>query len=189
MSTPAAHVMAGLTYYLATEPVPAPRRDWQRLVFFSILSILPDLDFLPVFLLGFERANRLHHTYTHTLGFAVAAAIIIAPMWWRWRGGSLWRRAIDVFSLQALHLLVDSLTRDTRPPIGSMVFWPLSKTYVIAPVQVFMGVYKPNLAGVFSLYNVLSVMMDILVVSVPMVLILALRGGAWRGRLHGGRAG
>lgn len=176
MSAPTSHILAGVAYYAATTPSFAPRRDWKFLVGLSVLSILPDLDFLPVFFIGFENANNLHHTYSHTVLFAVIVSLVIGTLLWRLRGG-LWTKRVGMIGIiMGSHLLIDYLTKDTRPPIGTKLLWPFSDALFNSPISIFQGVAKKNLASVISWYNVMSMSVDVVVVGTIIVAILLLRG-------------
>jgi membrane-bound metal-dependent hydrolase YbcI (DUF457 family) len=98
------------------------------------LAAAADLDLLARFVDG----RSHHHEITHSLGFAVAVGVAVG-LWARWRH---WPDAVRTGGLAglawSLHGLVDFMSRDTNPPFGPMLLWPLSNQYWISPIIMFL---------------------------------------------------
>jgi inner membrane protein len=136
----------------------------------TFLALAPDLDFLPGLLVG--RPALYHHGVSHSLGFALAAALAAALLL-RFEG---WSRR-EVFLLAFLsylsHLLLDLVGPDGRPPYGIPVFWPLSPTFLHSPVTLLLGVrHAPTTdasvlewaAGIFQWVNLLAIAVELVLV-------------------------
>ena len=137
MATPLGHSLAGYAIcQFATPKASYPSRDWQLL---SIsMANLPDLDFLPGFLIG--RPALYHQGITHSVGFALLISLGTAIIC------RLHRKPFSAaFSLCFLsylsHLLLDMLSPDGRLPYGIPLLWPLSSVYFTGPVALLLGVH------------------------------------------------
>jgi len=132
MPLPVAHALAGATLYKGLD---ADGRwvAWRRLLLAVVLANAADLDMIPGILLG--EPNRYHHVgFSHSLLFALAAGLLVGAVlaaagkgWPLWRGPRpQWAAtALMVGLLLASHVVLDSLTHDTRIPVGVPMFWPV----------------------------------------------------------------
>ena len=122
--------------------------SWKTLLLFVILANLPDLDFLPGFLLG--EPNRFHHHYwSHSLGAAVVVGCLTALIFCgRDRGRFVWQMLL--FSgIYFSHVALDTLSSDLKEPFGVPMFWPFSEAYIVSPVLIFMSIQKVDTSGGF----------------------------------------
>lgn len=163
MASPVGHALIGLSAYT----IGVRCRFWTpgraTLLAITAVSLLPDLDFLPVLFIGFDKANQLHHVYTHTLGFCLLGGVL-GGMAAQYTGRFSFKIGfLASFSLLTLHLLADTLCFDNRPPYGAMIFWPLSERYLVSPVSVFMGVAKQDWRTLFGWYNVISITWEMII--------------------------
>jgi inner membrane protein len=142
MASPVGHTLAGWIGYLAVDGRPVAQ-GWRTLILCAAAANLADADFLPGILLGV--ADRFHHGASHSLG---AALLVGLAAWFRLRceprGG---REALVVGALHLSHVLIDWITRDTRPPVGMPLFWPLSERYFAPVLTIFFDIRRESGAG------------------------------------------
>ena len=155
MCTPVGHTLAGLSV-LNWQTTKGRSQSWMRILWIAIAANLPDIDFLFGWFSG--NPNQYHQEMTHSLLFTAG---MVGIVWW------LARSSFDGFPLHGLlmlaaaaglHLLLDILGSDTRPPVGIPLFWPFSEIRVSSPWSVFPSVYKSSDSSTFirsllSLHN------------------------------------
>ena len=145
MPLPVAHSLMGyaigesLRFRLA-------RSFWMNAFIFMVLANLPDIDFLPGFLLG--SPNMYHHHQAHSLGFAAAVGILGGGCWWL-RQRRFWPGFGLVFATVSSHLVLDLLTQDFSDPHGMMLLWPLTSEFYDVPWKIFLAVNKSNQSADF----------------------------------------
>ncbi len=190
MPLPVGHALAGIGLQRAW-PGLFFRRGWHDALFCVLLANLPDADFLPGLLLG--RPNLFHHGAFHSLGAALAVALLTAGMFRLANRRSAPQRrrtrplAAAAFLILSSHLLLDYFTIDRVPPFGLPLLWPVSGRYFIASRPIFLDVTRSPDAGDFfisilSRHNLAAALRE-----------AALVGGAafclalWRARRDGRR--
>ena len=166
MPSPVGHSMGalalmGLVRFLGLTrrrtPTPAPARlqldlrsqfalwVWAALLIFAANA--PDLDFVPGILVG--EPDRFHHGPAHSLG----GALIFSALVWVLARQVRPKQALPIALLLGLgfmsHLFLDMCSMDTRAPNGVPLFWPLSSTYIMLPVPVFMDIQRNTAASNF----------------------------------------
>jgi membrane-bound metal-dependent hydrolase YbcI (DUF457 family) len=118
MPLPLAHALIGASIAgaLIGHDTPAQRT---KLLAAAAVSVMPDLDFIPVWFMGYER--DIHRGFTHSIGFGGAVAMVIFLALGRER----WREAA-AYSLALLsHGILDALsTVDGR---GIALLWPFAE--------------------------------------------------------------
>jgi membrane-bound metal-dependent hydrolase YbcI (DUF457 family) len=140
------HSLSGYLIYLGTERTRS-LRAWKIILLYLLCANLPDLDYLPGYLLG--RPNLYHHGISHSIGLAIVVGLAAAgAVHWRKRQGA-GRVFLIVFGLYFGHVLLDTLIVDTSPPYGVQLLWPLSRKYFISPVLIFPTVYKADTSNAF----------------------------------------
>ena len=107
-------------------------------------AVVPDLDLL----LG------EHREWSHSVGAALLAGAIVWLIVRRWRWGAA------VALAWASHVLLDWLSNDTRPPIGVMAFWPFTREYYKASIEIFPAVSRTCCGARFWKYNVRAVAIE-----------------------------
>ncbi len=136
MPTPLAHGLAGLIVHVLSARDRGELRDPWRLGVTVGAAVLPDVDL--VFRLVDGRNQ--HDAETHSIGFALLAAVTAAAVFTLLR----WRRplllALAVFCAWSSHLVLDYLNVDTSPPIGLLALWPFSSAYYKSPLPIFMDI-------------------------------------------------
>ncbi|MCO6400711.1 MAG: metal-dependent hydrolase [Verrucomicrobia bacterium] len=108
----------------------------------------PDLDFLPGIAIG--NLNAFHQTYSHSLSFAAAFALLLAWLYRRWPARRAWAW---LFLLVCSHLVADLFSVDTRPPIGIAALWPFTSETFIAPFSIFQPLRKAEWADIIQWHN------------------------------------
>ena len=168
MPTPIGHGLAGIAAGWAVARPAAPGRYiLVQSVMLACLGAAPDLDLL----VGH------HSAQAHSLGAAAIVATIAAGSGWPLADARarIWWAA---FAAWATHPLLDALAVDTSPPIGVMVFWPFSSTYVQTGLSVFAPVSRAYDAPGFFEHTVLAVAREVLIVGLAVFAAWRLRGRA-----------
>jgi inner membrane protein len=187
MPSPVLHTAAGLALYYLDRPASTLHR-WRVASLVVLAALLPDVDFLVGLLMG--QPNRFHGGFTHSLGAAVAAGAILGMLAARRR----LRVGLLCLLAYASHVLLDSLTRDGRPPLGVPIFWPLTGAYFNFPLiaGIRHGLDHASVSGflraTFSSVNLRTLLIEL---GIGLAMIAASLGiGRIRGRqgsLHRGR--
>jgi len=118
MPLPVAHVVVGACMAEALLPSDAPRRN-RTILLLACLTVAPDLDFIPVWLLDFER-GAWHRGFTHSVAFAALAGCLLAIAF----GHRRIRMAIVCALVLMSHGMLDALT--TIGGGGVELLWPFS---------------------------------------------------------------
>ena len=116
------------------------------------LSLCPDLDLLSALWLGLKGAARYHHTYTHTLPFALFAGLIVGGLYWVISGKWYWAKVWGSAVLVSIHVLGDLITRYVAVEGGIMLWWPFSSEFLQGP-PIFLEIYQSSLSTLFSMAN------------------------------------
>ncbi len=136
MPSPLGHALAGLTVHVWSASDPRELRERSRALVVVGAALVPDLDLL----LRWVDGRNHHQQHTHSLGFAVAAALLVAVLA-RGRG---WARpmtlGLAVGAAWASHVLLDLMAVDTHPPVGVMALWPASSSHFHASWPLFLDI-------------------------------------------------
>jgi membrane-bound metal-dependent hydrolase YbcI (DUF457 family) len=168
MPLPLAHSLIGATLAEALLPSDTERRN-RLIAFAACLAVLPDLDFLFVWLLDFDR--DWHRGFTHSIGFALCCGGLMAITAW----GRHRTRQVAVCTLTLLsHGLLDALT--TVNGRGVQLLWPLSctrfKAGIFAPTE--LGLPMDNFAQVLQ-YLLKATLIEAVVLIPVFVAVMAIR--------------
>jgi inner membrane protein len=170
MATPIGHSLAGYAVYRFS----APTADADRVhlaCLCILLSVAPDLDFLPGVLMG--QPALYHQGVSHSLGFALLVSLTLAGIYTLrgWAFSTIFQLS---FFAYASHLALDFFGPDGRPPYGIPLLWPLSMEYFISPVPLLLGVRHVHstsasirewVDGIFVLYNAGAILLEITLVT------------------------
>ena len=153
MPSPVGHALGGIAIGWHV----SPRQNLRTAVVLAAVAIAPDLDLV----------FGTHREISHSIGAAVAAGIValIATRSPRW--------GMAIALAWASHVLFDWLSNDTRPPIGVMALWPLTRDYYKAAIEVFPPVSRRYWESRFWIYNLRAVVVEVVILG-PLCL-LALR--------------
>jgi membrane-bound metal-dependent hydrolase YbcI (DUF457 family) len=153
MPSPVGHALGGIAIGWHA----SPRQNLQTAAVLAVVAIAPDLDLV----------FGTHREISHSLGAALAAGIValVATKSPRW--------ALAIALAWASHVALDWLSNDTRPPIGVMALWPLTRAYYKAPIEIFPPVSRRYWEARFWIYNLRAVVMEVLVLGPLFVLSMA----------------
>ena len=122
------HVAVGMAAARLSRPRP-PAPLVAPMVFWSLLSMLPDADVLG-FTLGISYHNPLgHRGATHSIVFSLAGGVAAGLCARRLRLPAL-RTGATAFAVLVSHPLLDTLTDGG---LGCALFWPFDQTRYFAP--------------------------------------------------------
>lgn len=121
MPFPIAHTLTGLMINNLAPRIPR-KPLYMEILMVVFLANLPDLDFIPVFIL---QSVKWHRTFTHSFLFALLASMLATYIFW---GSWQWKRWLVYLSILLSHPILDSLTCPLISTNGVMFFWPFSMT-------------------------------------------------------------
>jgi membrane-bound metal-dependent hydrolase YbcI (DUF457 family) len=157
MPSPFAHITAGYFIYRAVKdklPENSTSRLWllpTKLLVFTGLSILPDIDTLPGLIYG--DMHGFHNNYTHSLVSGLIVALVFSVLLSKLFKTSFRSWFPAALASYELHVLMDYFTSER----GVKLFWPLYPERVVAPVKLFVGFQWGlglfNLAHLWTLFT------------------------------------
>lgn len=148
MPSPIGHALGGIACAWPLLPAVARERSAVRTALIvGAIAAAPDLDLL---------VND-HRGPGHSLGAAVIAGVVVWIVTRRIRWGAAAAAA------WASHVLLDWLGTDTRPPIGIMALWPISRAYFEAPLHLFPAISRRYWLSEFWYYNAKAVLVEVAV--------------------------
>jgi inner membrane protein len=169
MPSPIGHSLMGYILHRATAR-PGSTHSWSTIALYLFAANAPDLDFIPGLFVG--QLSKFHHGPSHSIGFALLFAAIVAVCFRRTT-----RVLVIAFSLYLSHVLLDYLIQDPSPPHGVPLFWPFSYEYYMAPFAFFRRFdYASHsldslLSPMFTLHNLLTVFLEI-VLLLPLLIVV-----------------
>ncbi len=169
MATPLGHALAGLAAGTAASGGRTILGPWQDLVFFTVVALLPDLDFIPGLLTG----QNYHQGPSHSLLAALLVAILCG-LWGRTRGHG-WLLAWCGGVVCLSHLAVDYLTLDKLPPYGLPLLWPFSPEHMTAKHAIFLDVKRHSLTWAVIAHDLKAMAWELLLLGPLAALALWLR--------------
>ena len=189
MASPVGHGLMGVALYAATAPAATTRGRrgrfalrWGWLALCVGFSVLPDLDFIVPMAVGrLDWAHGLHRSFSHTVFFALAAALVwfVGARLVRRRSKSGLRgaaaAAVMILVCVLAHLALDVMNEDTTAPYGVSVFWPASGKYFYVPIGVLPRVEKLTYADIVSWHNVKVALTEIGVFGALILVVLGVR--------------
>jgi membrane-bound metal-dependent hydrolase YbcI (DUF457 family) len=137
-----------------------PRRDLAATAILAGAAIVPDLDLLV----------GDHRGVSHSLGMAVAAGVVALAVTRQAR----WGGAVTL--AWASHVFLDWLSNDTWPPLGVMAFWPVTRHYYKASVEIFPPVSRKYWLAEFWVYNLKALIVELLIVGPIAAVVVWWRG-------------
>jgi len=186
MPLPVAHSLAGYAIAEATD-IRLAKKTWINVSIFAALANLPDIDYLPGFLLG--QPNRFHHLWTHSLGFALLVGLLGGFICWRQRRNLIQaEKPAPQFGLYFLmisaavfsHCVLDLFTEDSSPPYGMLMLWPFDQGFYDVTWNLFPSTHKSNesatfFASLFQWHNVKIALREFLMMASIVGLVKLIR--------------
>lgn len=171
MPSPIGHALGGIAIAWGV----VPRRNWNAALVLAAVALAPDLDLV----IGDHRG------ISHSLGTAVLSGVAAAGLWFSASARSARRRdaarwAAAVMLAWASHVFLDWLSNDTRPPIGVMALWPITRDYYKAAIEIFPPVSRRWGDTRFWQHNIWAAAVELLILT-PL-LLLAMRFAETRRR-------
>jgi membrane-bound metal-dependent hydrolase YbcI (DUF457 family) len=176
MATPLGHYIVGLAMAEAVRRHPH-ERSWAP--WLAAVACIPDLDFLPGFLVG--EPSRFHHGVSHSLTAAALFATVLALLRIG-RGRPLQGRVLLlVFAIYTSHNVLDYFTLDSGPPHGVPLFWPWSEQTFQAPWPLLPNV-QHTVKPALSVHNALLGLREVLIFAPLVGVAIAVRTSVapWR---------
>lgn len=170
MPSPIGHSLGALAAgWIVAKPEAERRALVRQAGILAMISVAPDLDLL---------VGR-HSMETHSIGAALLAAGIAG--WLRW---PVARTRLRIFAAVGLawlsHPLLDLMAPDTSPPLGVMLFWPVSASYVYPDLSVFAPISRRYWLDGFVAHNLGAIVREIAILLPIAGVILAVRGPSRR---------
>jgi membrane-bound metal-dependent hydrolase YbcI (DUF457 family) len=159
MPSPIGHALGGVAAAWAI----VPRKNFNAAAALAAAALAPDLDLLV----------GDHRGISHSFGAAVIAGAVawVAVTLTRQHDASRWCAAVTL--AWGSHIVLDWLSNDTRPPIGVMALWPITRDYYKASIEIFPAVSRRWGDTRFWQYNIYAAVVEVLIMT-PL-LALALR--------------
>jgi len=166
MPSPIGHSLTGYIIYRATSDKYVTHQTWHTVLFYLLCANLPDLDFLPGFLVG--EPNRFHHGISHSFGFSILFGLLVSLFLYGRKSEGFLRNFLIFFSLYFSHVFLDYLADDTSLPYGEPLWWPISSRYYISTISIFTDIHRASSSGLFitsliNLHNLWAVTVEFLV--------------------------
>lgn len=156
MPSPIGHALGGIAAAWRL----VPRRDRHAAALVAAIAVAPDLDLLV----------GTHRGASHSVG----AALIVGAAAWIVLRSPRWAAAAAL--AWGSHVLLDWLSNDTRPPIGIMALWPVSREYYKSAIEIFPPVSRRYWEARFWVYNLRAVAAELILLG-PVAAVVA-----WRAR-------
>lgn len=127
----------------------------------AVVAVAPDLDLLV----------GDHRGFSHSVG----AACIAGAIAWVITRRPRWGAAVAI--AWASHVLLDWMSHDTRPPIGVMAFWPLTRDYYKSSLDVFPAVSRRYWLAEFWVYNLKALLVELVILAPIAAIVVWLTPG------------
>ena len=179
MASPVGHGLMGVALYAATVPRRRFLQRWGWLALCVGFSVLPDLDFIMPAAVGrIDWAHWAHRSFTHTVFFAAATALLWFVLARAIKSGSSAARvgvAVMILVCLLVHLALDVMNDDTTPPYGISIFWPVWGKYFYEPIGLLPRVEKLTYADIVSRHNVKVALTEIGLFGALILVVLGVR--------------
>lgn len=168
MPSPIGHTLLGLAFYVQFRPHPW-RFSFITILLIAFASNLPDFDFIFGFLEG--DPNRYHRGISHS--FAISGILfLILFVFARFikkkdsTSYSLW-----FLGFYLLHIVSDFFGADTRLPYGLPIFWPLSESYYLSDVSIFLDIRRSSdlnefIPSLFRKHNFIAIFVEVVIAAI-----------------------
>jgi inner membrane protein len=169
MPSSVGHSLLGFSIYLIFNKKINLRQNWKIILLYIFCANIPDLDLLPGALKG--DINKYHHGITHTLGFSIFLALIVALVLKIKKSNKILFPFLLTFLLPFSHIALDLFAQDTRSPYGVMLLWPFTNQYFVS-FPLFLQILRgPSWLSIFNSANVGALLRE-LIIFLPIIGIL-----------------
>ncbi len=169
MPSPIGHSLLGFSIYLIFNKKVKLLQNWKKIFLYIFCANTPDLDFLLGALEG--DINKYHHGVTHTLGFSVFLALIVALFLRIKKREKVLFSFFLTFLLVFSHVALDLFAQDTSPPYGVMLFWPFTGQYFVSFPLFLLISRGSSWLSIFNYTNVGALLRE-LIIFLPLVAII-----------------
>jgi inner membrane protein len=161
MPSPIGHSLLGFSIYFIFNRKARLRQDWKKILLYIFCANIPDLDLLPGALQG--DINKYHHGVTHTLGFSIFLALIVAAILKIKKSEKILFPFLLTFLLLFSHVVLDLFAQDTAPPYGVMLLWPFTSQYFIS-FPLFLQISRgSSWISIFNSANVGALLRELII--------------------------
>jgi membrane-bound metal-dependent hydrolase YbcI (DUF457 family) len=173
MPSPVGHTLGAFSTLLALEPDIVSSRYKTNIALGAafVFGSLADADFVVA---HFSTAPFLrHHYFSHSIPFAICFTFLcwIILKCFRFRNAGKFAGLIG--AAYSSHLLLDYFAHDGSNPYGIPLLWPFTNRHFIAPFNLFYSIHRGEFTDIFSMHNLVGVLMEIAVMG-PITLLLIL---------------
>jgi len=182
MPLPIAHGAVGLAVYFVwgqnkLEKSPRVKKVTLALLL-VVLSIAPDLDFIPGLLL--DEPNKFHHGISHSLIIALIGAVALFLLLRKYYIElETFRLFIVLLVVLGSHTILDIFSVDTSSPFGVPLLWPFSQEYFISPYSLFPDVIRSKestsafITSLWNTHNLQAAGLEVLFACAVLLMVLA----------------
>lgn len=166
MPSPIAHSFIGLSIYLFFTHKNQLFKNWKIIIFSLFLVVLPDFDFILVFITNNPFAHR---TFSHSLLFSIMVAFIVS----KYKiidFGSKRRIFLYSFCLVFSHPMADFFVHDGLYPSKVAIFFPFGDM-INSPVSLFDPINWAKKELFFSMETLLALIKELLITA-PLFLLI-----------------
>lgn len=121
-------------------------RQWRHAFFFILLANLPDIDLINPHTGKIEIKGGFHHQELHSIGFAMAIALLVGAVIWIKQRRWSWQWVFWSFLAVGSHVFLDWLISNKAP--GMPIFFPFSSHQWSSPFGWAYALGATNLFGV-----------------------------------------
>ncbi|MEW6001536.1 MAG: metal-dependent hydrolase [Nitrospirota bacterium] len=173
MPSPVGHSLMGYIIYLLHTTY-SNTKKWQVFVFCLIVANIPDLDFLPGAII--EDLRRFHHGISHSITFSILFGLLIGYICYLKKIEQVKRAFTLGLTLYLSHILLDYLVLSGGR--GVPLFWPFFDneymiSFVVFPYFDYMSPEGKIFGTLFSLYNLKTITIEILLL-IPLLTVAIL---------------
>ena len=171
MPSPLGHALGGVIAggAFADSGTTGARRGWRDAAAYALLGVAPDLDFL----IGAHR-HQVHSLGAALIVGAIAGGVMMMRPGLGGAAGARLRLALAVAAAYGSHVLLDAVSLDTTPPLGAMVFWPLSSDFYQSPISLFMAISRRYWLPGFLVQNLTALAWELVLLG-PLATLVWLR--------------
>jgi len=165
MASPIAHTLGAYAVLVTIEPRLASRRlNGIALGTAFVFGNLADADFVVEQFISSPIWK--HHYFSHSIFFGILVGIVTYLVLKIARRKNAFRDAGLVCAAYCSHLLIDYFTDDGSKPYGIPLLLPFTQEHFISPLPIFYSIHRGELSDLFSMHNLMAVLIELAVMGV-----------------------